>query len=292
MTQLLVDAQARLGECVLWCDQSNALYWTDIESSTLSRWNANDGRTRTWPLPERVGSFALCGDPSQLLLGLASGIALFNLNSGAVSAVVPVAAHQPTTRINDGRCDPQGRFVFGLFNSEPAPIGHFYRVGADLQIETLPLPPATVANSIAFSPNGQRMYFADSPTRTIWQVEYHADGHVGTPHVFVQLGANEGYPDGSCIDADSGLWNAQWDGACVVRYGPDGRPTARLALPTRRLTCPAFGGPALDQLFVSTARIGLSEAVLLQEPSAGGIFALRPGHRGRPEHRFITHLRA
>jgi L-arabinonolactonase len=291
MAELLVDARALLGECVLWCDRTVALYWTDIEGSTLSRWNAADGSTRNWSLPDRVGSFALCGDASQLLLGLASGIALFDLNRGAMSPVIPVAADQPSTRINDGRCDPQGRFVFGLFNAEQAPIGRFYRVDADLQIETLPLPPATVANSLAFSPDGTRLYFADSPTRVIHQAAYGADGRIGTPSVFVRLGPDEGYPDGSTVDADAGLWNAQWDGGCVVRYGADGAETDRLALPAQRPTCPAFGGPARDRLFVSSARIGLSEAALIEQPTAGGIFALSPGRRGLPEHRFVTRLR-
>ena len=292
MAELWVDARALLGECVLWCDQADALYWTDIEGSTLSRWNAADGSTRSWTLPERVGSFALCGQASQLLLGLASGIALFDLDRCAMSPVVPVAADQPGTRINDGRCDAQGRFVFGLFNEQPEPIGHFYRVDADLRIETLPLPTVTVANSIAFSPDGTRMYFADSPTRLIHQVAYSADGRIGKPSVFARLGPQEGYPDGSAIDADGGLWNAQWDGSCVVRYAADGSETERLALPTRRPTCPAFGGTGRDRLFVSSARIGLSDATLAEQPHAGGIFALSPRRRGLPEHRFITRLRA
>ncbi|MEO5672391.1 MAG: SMP-30/gluconolactonase/LRE family protein [Ramlibacter sp.] len=165
MVELLVDARARLGECIVWCADFGALFWTDIEGSTLSRWSAATGHTRQWTMPERVGSFALCAKSSQLLLGLASGIGLFDLDRGALSPIVPVEPDQPTTRINDGRCDPQGRFVFGMFNSQPDAIGHFYRVDANLTIERLPLPAVTVANSIAFSPDGSNLYFADSPTR-------------------------------------------------------------------------------------------------------------------------------
>ena len=290
--EVLVDARARLGECVLWCDRLAALYWTDIESATISRWSAADGQTRQWVMPERVGSFALCGDPAQLLLGLASGVALFDLDRGAMSAVIPVEAEQPTTRINDGRCDAQGRFVFGMFNAGAAPIGHFYRVDGDLAIERLPLPPATVANSLAFSPDGAQMYFADSPTRNIRRVDYHAEGRLGAPRLFARLGPDEGYPDGSTVDADGGLWNAQWDGGCVVRYDSNGTETARCALPVSRPTCPAFGGAGLDRLFVSTARIGLSENALREQPLAGGVFTLTPGPRGQREHRFVTRLRA
>lgn len=289
---LLVDAQARLGECPLWCERAAALYWTDIEGSCISRWSAADGSVREWRLPERLGSFALCRQPAQLLLGLASGIALFDLDREATSPVIPVEADQPTTRINDGRCDAQGRFVFGTFNPAESPIGHFYRVDGGLHVERLPLPAVAVANSIAFSPDGARLYFADSPTRTIHCADYHADGRIGPPRVFVHLGEHEGYPDGSAVDADGGLWNAQWDGGCVVRYDRDGRETARLAMPVTRPTCPAFGGDDFARLFVSTARIGLSTEALHHQPTAGGVFALTPGHRGLPEHRFDTELRA
>ena len=292
MVELIVDARARLGECVLWCGASGALYWTDIDSATLSRWHARDGSVRVWAIPERVGSFALCADPAQLLLGLASGVALFNLEREVMTPVVPVEAEHESTRINDGRCDKQGRFVFGTFNPAEAPIGRFYRVHADLSVETLPLPAVGVANSIAFSPDGTRMYFADSPTRVIHCVDYHADGRLGVPREFVRLGAHDGYPDGSVVDADGGLWNAQWDGACVVRYGADGIETDRVTLPTQRPTCPAFGGTNLDRLFVSTARIGLDDKTLRQQDRAGGVFALSPGRRGLPEHRFVTSVRA
>ena len=291
---LLIDAQARLGECALWCDRREALYWTDIEGSTLSRWTEADARTTQWKLPQRLGSFALTRDPSQLLLGLADGIALFNLESGALTKTVPVEPENPSTRINDGRCDPQGRFVFGMFNGarDSAPVGLFYRVDAMLDVERLPLPPASVANSIAFSPDGSLLYFTDTPTRRIMCADYCADGRIGTPRLFVTVPASEGFPDGSAVDAEGGLWNAQWDGGCVVRYASDGRETARIALPASRPTCPAFGGAALDRMFVTTARVGLSAQALREQPQAGGVYALSPGRRGLPEHRFATSLRA
>ncbi len=292
MPKMLIDAQAKLGECVLWCDQAAALYWTDVEGATLSRYTPANGRTRQWQLPDRCGSFALCAEASQLLLGLAAGIALFNLDRNTMTPVITVEASQPGTRINDGRCDAQGRFVFGMFNATGAASGGFYRVHADLGIERLPLPPAAVANSIAFSPDGQLMYFADSPSRIIQCVDYPAHGGLGVPRVFTQLRADEGYPDGSVVDADGGLWNAQWDGGCVVRYGADGVATQRIKLPVTRPTCPAFGGPQLDQLYLTTARIGLSAQALQAQPQAGGVFAFTPGQRGQREHRFATQLRA
>jgi L-arabinonolactonase len=291
---LLVDARARLGECALWCDLTGALYWTDIENSTLSRWHAADGRLRQWTLPERVGSFALCHEPSQLLLGLASGIALFDLEREALTPIVPVEPEQPRTRINDGRCDAQGRFVFGMFDqaARSEPIGHFCRVDSDLSVERLPLPSVAVANSIAFSPDGSRLYYADSPTREIHCCDYHADGRIGPSRLFARLPSSQRYPDGSTVDADGGLWNAQWQGSCVVRYDNAGNESVSIRLPTSQPTSVVFGGPLLDHLFVTSARAGLDGQTLRVEPNAGGVFSVNPGWRGLPEHRFMTDRRA
>ena len=196
--QVLVPAQAQLGEGVLWCEREQALYWTDIDSASLSRWRASDGggdgdgEVQTWQLPQRLGSFALCERPGLLLLGLASGVALFDLAQGRLGRLgrlTPVEADDPSTRINDGRCDPQGRFVFGMFQQDakgPA-RSRFYRVDANLAVTALPLPPAIVANSLAFSPDGGRLYFTDSPSREIRCADYHADGSIGEPRCFARL---------------------------------------------------------------------------------------------------------
>jgi L-arabinonolactonase len=290
--ELVADAQAQLGECALWCERSQSLFWTDIECCTVSRWCEGDGQIRTWTLPERVGSFALCEQGDRLLLGLASGVALFDLASSAMSPKVSVDLPGPETRVNDGRCDPQGRFVFGLFNGarDNAPFCPFYRVSATLEIERLPLPEVCVANSIAFSPDGTLMYFADSWSREIQCVEYHPDGRIGEPRRFVRLPESQGFPDGSTVDADGGLWSAQWEGGCLVRYGTDGVESSRLPLPASRVTCPAFGGAGLGRLFATTARIGLGPAAILAQPTAGGVFAALTRWHGLPEHRFATHL--
>ena len=287
---VLAPAQARLGECTLWCEREQALYWTDIDSARLSRWRAADGNVHVWAMPERAGSFALCERPGLLLVGLASGVALFDLASRRMGAVTPVEAEQPATRINDGRCDPQGRFVFGMFNEcGSEALGHFYRVGPDLQVQRLPLPPVSVANCLSFSPDGPRMYFTDSPSHIIQQVDYHANGQLGAPRVFAKLALDDGEPDGAAVDAQGHLWVALWGAACVVCLDPDGHECRRIPLPTSHPTCPAFGGPGLDRLFVSSARKALDAEGLRREPSAGDVFVVELGQRGRVEHRFITH---
>lgn len=286
-TKVLVAAQAVLGECTLWCEREQALYWTDIDSALLSRWSAGDGAVKTWPLPEALGSFALCERPGRLLLGLASGVALFDLSSGQIGLITRVEADQPATRINDGRCDPQGRFVFGMFNCEGAATGGFYRVGPDLALERLPLPAAAVGNCLSFRPEHggkSQMYFSDSPTRCIYRLDYHADGRLGEPVIFTRLAPGDGEPDGATVDAQGFLWVALWGAGCVARFDAQGREVLRLPVPASQPTCPSFGGPGLDRLFLSSAGRGVAG-----ETQAGHVFELLShGSRGRAEHRFRT----
>jgi len=294
MPSALGDTRSVLGECLLWCERERALYWTDIESRFLLRLRDDGGgRVERFELPDRVGSFALCEAPGLLLLGLAKGVALYDTVSRRLGAVVPVEPGL-TTRINDGRCDPQGRFVFGTYNEARgnAAIGSFWRVDSRLAIERLPLPQVAVANGLAFSPDGRRIYYTDSPTRRIQVVDYAADGTLGEPRLFVGLPESmRGMPDGAAVDVDGGLWSALWGGGCVQRFDAEGRAGERVDLPASRITCPAFGGDGFATLFASSARIGMGADALAREPLAGAVFAAAVRRRGRPEHRYVTALR-
>ena len=285
---LVADDQAILGECPIWCERSSSLWWTDIEGSRLRRKNTATGTIDTWVTPDRVASFALTQDANRLLLGFASGLGIFDLvRSELVGGFIPVESEQPATRINDGRCDAEGRFVFGMFNQvSSAALGGFYRVHPDLSVERLNLQAAAVANSIAFSPDGRRIYFTDSPQRRIWCAKYEASGKIGAVEVFADLSSEQGVPDGSCVDAEGGLWNAQWDGSCLIRFDASGRVTHRVALPVTRPTCPAIGGEKFDRLYVTSARGGLSDKQLHAQPLAGAIFSFSPDIPGQTERRF------
>ncbi len=280
--ELLVDAQNALGECILWCDRTQQLWWTDILGRTLWRHAPASGTTRHWDMPERLASFALTGDNQRLLLGLEKRLAWLDWNDGSIHTIIEVDADRPGIRINDGRCDRQGRFVFGTMNETPqrAPLGHFYRLDHALQLERLALPPVAIANSICFSPDGSIMYFCDSLDGAIRSCSY--GDRLGQDRLFVRL-PSAGEPDGSSVDADGCLWNAQWGAGKVVCYAPDGSVKLALALPVSQPTCPALGGPGLGQLFVTSAATGLSAP----EPGAGGVFhQVLQGVTGLPEPRF------
>jgi L-arabinonolactonase len=292
MMELLVDGHNILGECVLWCERTGRVLWTDIESSVLYAHTVATRETRSWPMPERLCCFALTDNDDRLLVGLASGLSFFDFSSGAFTRICDVEADIPSTRLNDGRCDRQGRFVFGTFNQHDnprAPVGSFYRLNRDLSLERLPLGGVAIANSICFSPDGRTMYYADSGTREIRCCDYEpASGAVSNLRVFVAADAGPGDPDGSAVDADGYLWSTRWGGAQVLRFAPDGRLDRVIELPAPQPSCPALGGVHLDVLYVTTARVGLTEQQLKAAPQSGGLFQLAlEDVRGLPESRFL-----
>jgi L-arabinonolactonase len=291
MMEVLTDTRHELGECVLWCERTGRLLWTDIPAATLWAYTPATGRTASWPMPERLCCFALTGSDDRLLLGLASGLAFFTFSSGKVTRVCDVEPSMPSTRLNDGRCDRQGRFVFGMFNQADHPkhaLGGFYRLNLDLSLERLPLPNAAIANSICFSPNGRRMYFADSAQKAILYADYNpCSAEVGPVHTFVAADAVPGEPDGATIDADGYLWSTRWGAGIVARFAPDGRLERTVPLAAPQPSCPAFGGADLATLFVTSAHVGMSDSERAAAPASGALFAQGLDVRGLPESRFL-----
>ncbi|MGH8143902.1 MAG: SMP-30/gluconolactonase/LRE family protein [Steroidobacteraceae bacterium] len=286
----VVSAGNLLGEGILWCARRQCVYWTDIEAAMLWRHCPSTGVTDTWPMPERLGSFALCEDDNWLLLGLASRLAFLHLPSGKTEPICPVEPGLPT-RINDGACDREGRFVFGtkhepVGGSETQPIGSFYRLDTDLTLHPLPLGNVAIANGIAFSPDGRTMYFCDSPRRVIHRCEYTTSGCARRVTSWIDLRDIPGEPDGAAVDADGGLWAALWGMGRIVRYTPDGREDVTIEIPTRQSTRPALGGPGLSTLYVTSARDGLAIHELSEDRQAGHVFAAPVPFHGLPESRF------
>jgi L-arabinonolactonase len=287
--RLAVDAHNQLGEGVLWCDRTQRVWWTDIQRATLWCHQPATGVTLTWPMPERLASFALTRRDDTLLLGLESRLAFFNLTTGVADTICDIEPELSTTRLNDGRCDRYGNFVFGTLNEEPQRkrIGSFYRLDAGLRLEKLPLGGVAIPNSICFSPDGSRMYYCDTTEGVIRCCDYGPGaGDVRNSRVFAEVSGNGG-PDGSTVDSRGGVWNAQWGGACVVRYRPDGTVDRVIALPVSQPSCVCFGGSKLMRLYITTARDELTAEALETEAAAGGLFQVdAPEVRGLPESRF------
>ena len=278
------------GACLLWCERKGRLLWTDIPAATLWAMEAASGRIRSWPMPEPLCCFALTGSDDRLLLGLASGLAFFTFSNGRVQRICDVEAESPSTRLSDGRCDRQGRFVFGMLDQDehPKAIGGFYRLNLDLTLEHLPLAPAAIPTGICFNPDGRRMYFADAVAGDIRYADYNpCSGEVGSVHGFVAAGAVPGQPAGATVDAEGGLWSARRGTGQVARLTPDGRLDRVLELDAKQPGCPALGGPGLSTLYVSMACDGKAVDDCAAPPLSGALFGQRQETSGLPESRFL-----
>ena len=274
---LFVDCRCHLSEGIVSWPERGALLWTDIHACRL--WISDEAGARSWALPDRLGSFAVC-ESGKLLLGLATGLFTANIDE-AVDGALPVTrlaeveGDMPSTRINDGRTDRSGHFVFGTMNEEdghPA-TGSFYQWSTAKGLRRLDLPRAGIANSICFSPDGGTMYFCDSPTGRIMQCRYDAvAADVSEVRELAVLESHEGKPDGSIIDASGCLWNAAWGAAMVRRYRPDGTIEREIAVAAKNPTCMVLAGAALNELYITTARQDMSPLELERVPHAGGIY--------------------
>lgn len=280
----VADSGDLLGECPLWNELEGALYWVDSRAPALRRLAPGGNTFSTLTLAETVGSIAF-RDRGGLLAATRSGIHFLDPASGALERVAAPESHLPDNRFNDGRCDRQGRFWAGTMSDvRRDPVGTLYRLDPDLACT--PLRNAIIIpNSLAWSPDGRRMYFADTHRHAIWAWDYDpATGAATRERVFADTGA--GRPDGSCVDADGCLWNAEYGAGRLVRYSPAGAVDRIVELPVANPTCCCFGGKDLDVLYVTTARQRLTPAELERQPLAGSVLALRPGVRGLSESRF------
>jgi sugar lactone lactonase YvrE len=285
--ECVVRAGDQLGECTIWDRRTKKLWWVDILAPCLQSYDPAGGEHRKYPLPLRdCGSFAI-RKSGGFVLATSAGLQAFDPTSGGMRALVNPEPGLVENRLNDGRADRAGRFWVGTMHTEMrGPTGSLYRVETDLEVTRL-FNDITVPNSIAFSPDDRTFYFADSFKREIWAYDFDlADGAIANRRMFAKIDADAGGPDGSCIDADGCLWNAQFRLARVVRYAPDGRVDRIVPLPTRSPTCCCFGGDKLDTLYITTARFRMTPEQLASEPLAGGLFAIMPGVRGLPEAQF------
>jgi sugar lactone lactonase YvrE len=291
---LVLPGHATLGEGLLWHD--GRWWWTDIEAATLHVWRPGEAAAASCRLPDRLGSFAHCRS-GRLLLGLSKRLALATLSDTLeltqLQTLAPVDAAEPRTRINDGRTDRRGYFVFGTMNEarEHRPkstIASFYQYSVPHGLRRLALPAVAIANSICFSLDGRTMYFCDTLTRRIQQCDYDAESaQVDRIRPFTEMDRADAWPDGSVIDAEGCLWNAQWGAGRVARYDPEGRLMGVMTAPAAHATCPAIGGEGRDQLMLTTARAELGREALAAQPLSGSLFGLRlPQALGVPDTLF------
>jgi D-xylonolactonase len=277
----VADVHAVLGEGPVWVRREAALYWLDIKGRKIFRLGEN-GQLDQWETPLRVGSLAPRASGG-FVAGTDHGIATIDLASGRFEVVHQPEADLPANRFNDGKVDRGGRFWAGTMDdTEQDATGSLYRIGPDLRSTRIDQG-YKVANGPAFSSSGDLMYHNDSARRITYVFDLDDAGKASNRRVFATYGEDEGYPDGMTVDAEACLWIAFWDGGCVRRYSPEAKCLATVELPVARPTSCAFGGPALDRLYITSASVGLDQAALSAQPQAGGLFMTAPGVRGLSE---------
>ena len=284
----VVDCRDVLGESPVWCPQDQRLYWLDIKGKTISRFTPGTGEYRQVPVEEEPGSLVL-REQGGMVVAFYGGFRFFEPETGAVETIHEVEAETPESRMNDGRCDRQGRFWAGSMDDAMTgrPLGSLYRLDTDLSLHVME-PGIIISNAIAFSPAGETMYFADFGRDTIWAYDLDTEtGALSRRRVFAGPESAPGFPDGSTVDAEGYVWNARWNGWCVARFAPDGTLDRTIEMPFQQVTCPMFGGPDLDVLYVTGARVNLADDALAGQEQAGSVFAVTGiGCRGLPEPRF------
>jgi L-arabinonolactonase len=284
--RLVADLRQELGESILWDDHRGELVWIDIHKGTLWRWFSGSGTLRSHELPDRIGAIGLTRS-GRYVVGLATGFGFFDPETESWEQVVEIEPEQPHTRLNDGRCDRFGNFVCGGMREteDPAVTTAVYRFRSDGRVETL-IAPISCANSTCFAPDGRTMYFSDMPTGRILAYAYDPDGPLREVAMIADLSTEPGLADGSSVDAEGCVWNAQWGGAKLVRYGHDGTTMQEIELPVSNPTCVAFGGTDLRTLYITSATFGLTDAQRASEPLAGSLLAVDLPVGGLPEPRF------
>jgi L-arabinonolactonase len=274
-----------LGEVPLWHPSEHVLYWIDLFKPAIHRLDPASGKVESWTPPEKLGSFALRAKSGMLLAGR-GGLSVFDPEKGAIERIADPEAGGAENILNDGRCDRRGRFWVGSMNKmQERASGRLYCLeGRHLEVadEGIWLP-----NSICWSPDDRRMYFADSHLKTIFTYDFDLEaGVIRERREFASTADIPGVPDGSSVDNDGFLWNAVFDGGCIVRYAPDGRIDRVVTVPVSRPTACTFGGPDLRTLYVTTARFRLTPDKLKAEPYAGTLLAMDVGVKGLPEPLF------
>jgi sugar lactone lactonase YvrE len=267
---------ARLGEGPHWDIPTQTLYWVDIPAGEVHRRTA-DGAHTSWQVGLPVGAVvpAVSGE---LCIAAGNGFYGLDTESGAIREIAAVPG-LPHTKMNDGACDREGRFYAGSMDNDEAPgRGAFYRLDPDHTVTTL-FDGVGISNGVGWSPDDRLMYYTDSLTYQVDVLDYDPDtGKMGERRPFARLGSGETVPDGLTVDAEGGVWVAVWGGSVIQRYDAGGTLTGVVKLPAAFVTSCAFGGPELDQLFITTAA----------GPGRGGgaLFTCPAGVKGLPAYSY------
>jgi len=279
--ELVYDAKAELGEGPIWHSPTQVLYWVNILQGQLHIFDPATGDDRKMVLGQPVGT-VVPRKTGGVMVALQNGFASLDLGTAELTIIHDPEPHLPGNRFNDGKCDPAGRFWAGTmpFN-EGGPLGSLYCMDIDHSVRRV-LEGVAISNGLVWSHDRSTMHFIDSPTKVVAAFDYdESAGLISNRRVAINIPLGSGVPDGMAIDADGMVWVAHFGGSRVTRWNPTtGELLDTIGVPATQVTACAFGGPDLDQLYITTASFGLDADALTQQPDAGGLFVASPGVKG------------
>lgn len=286
--EVLTEAADLLGEGLLWEPDRERLVWVDIERCLLRSYRPRDGRLVEVRLAQRPTA-VVPREGGGYVVAIESGIAELGDLDGSLQMLVLLEEERPHNRLNDAKCAPDGRLFVGTMHEGGAEReAALYRIDGDYSV-TLVLSDVSLSNGLGWSPAGDTMYFVDTTTRGVDAFDYVlGSGELRRRRRIVTFTPEDGLPDGMTVDADGCLWVALWGGGEVRRYRPDGRLDGAIELPASQITNCCFGGAGMSDLYITSARLGLTQQQLAAEPFAGAVFRVRVDIAGPPAARLVV----
>lgn len=281
--ELVWPLAAELGEGPVWLESEQALWFTDIKGRHLHRFIPSTGVQQSYAMPGQP-SFIVPANDGSMVIGM--GLALYRTHAGILGDQIAVIDGEAHDRTNDATVDSKGRIWFGTMDSEEtSPTGavHLYDGGTLQTVGGV----CTITNGPAISPDGNTLYHVDTMAGLIWRFDISKNNELTDGQIFASIDPNQGHPDGVTVDSEGCLWVALWGGWSVRRYAPDGHLLTSIRLPCSNITKIAFGGVDLRTAYVTSARVGLSDEQLAQQPQAGALFAFEAPSAGLPCHEVV-----
>jgi sugar lactone lactonase YvrE len=284
--ELAFDVRLELGEGPLWDDRTQRLLFVDIMRGHIHEFDPASGRDRIVNVGRPVGCIALT-EKGDWIAAASDGFYRVDPRSGGVVRMVAIEAELRDNRMNDGYVDARGRFWAGTMGMGGArEKGTLYRLDPDGRVRRM-LGPVSISNGLDWSPDNRTFYYTDLALSRIDQFDFDlATGSIKNRRPFVEFPVEIGYPDGLIVDAEGFVWVALWEGGSLHRYSPDGRLDLIVPVPASQTTKCAFGGKDLQDLYVTSAWVGLDAAARAQQPHAGSLFRVRPGVSGKKINRY------
>ncbi|MCV7420523.1 SMP-30/gluconolactonase/LRE family protein [Mycobacterium yunnanensis] len=278
--------QASLGERPVWDERTGTLVFVDIDRGELHRFNPEDGQSTVAVVGASVGCVGLRNNGG-VVLGTDAGFVLADATGETRDDPIVPPGMTSAHFFNDGACDPAGRFVAGTSTTERTTgAASLYSLAPDGAVRVL-LPEVTESNGVAWSLDGRQMFYVDSGTQDVMVFDYDpADGTATSGTVLFSIDEQDGVPDGLIVDAEDTLWLALWSGHGIRRYRSDGVLLSQITIPAKDVTCAAFGGADLTDLYVTTSRGYLEPGEVEAYPHAGDLFVLQTGATGCPTLRY------